>query len=153
MSDKNFVFTLVTPEERLVKPTQVISVNAQGKEGAFTALPGHTPFLTPILDGTVVKYVTPDNRVEEFYVDAGIIEVLPDRVSVLAEAAVRESELDPEKLAREIKEAERRREASRLLAEADMKRDPSRKKPVAETDLELQISRAVRRLKHIDKKR
>ncbi|MDR2613608.1 MAG: ATP synthase F1 subunit epsilon [Deltaproteobacteria bacterium] len=146
MSDKTFTFTLVTPERRLVEPIPVGSVNAFGKEGAFTALPGHTPFLTPLKDGTVVKTTAPGGDETSYYVDAGIIEVLPDRVSVLAEAAVNAAELDREREARKLQEQQRLLEEARKLP-------PGPKKLLEVGELEVQIMRASQRLKHLDRKK
>jgi F-type H+-transporting ATPase subunit epsilon len=152
MSEKRFVFTLVTPEARLVEPTEVVSVTAFGQEGAFTALPGHTPFLTPLKDGTVVKYRTAGDGGGEYYVDAGFVEVLPDRFSVLAESAVKEAELDRERLAREQSDAARRlEEAKRKAADAQALSGGQRLLEIGE--LEVKLKRATQRLKHMDKKK
>jgi F-type H+-transporting ATPase subunit epsilon len=160
MSDKQFVFTLVTPEERLVKPTPAVSVTAFGLEGAFTALPGHTPFLTPLKDGTLVKYRTPSDEDVIYYVDAGIIEVLPGRVSVLAESALLESELDHDQLARQLADAKRRCEEAKKSDERLKPGEPGKplpdlteKKLLEIGELEVMIVRSTRRLKHLDKKK
>ncbi|MDR1041729.1 MAG: ATP synthase F1 subunit epsilon [Deltaproteobacteria bacterium] len=159
MSEKKFVFTLVTPEVRLVKPTDVVSVTAFGQEGAFTALPGHTPFLTPLKEGTVVKYMTAPDAGEEYYVDAGIIEVLPDRVSVLAESANKADELPAH---REREEARRKAFQERLeknkkeIAAAatgtDAEKADVKKKLLEIGELEIQIHRSIKRIKFIEKK-
>jgi F0F1-type ATP synthase epsilon subunit len=159
MSENMFTFTLVTPEGRMVEPVEVVSVTAFGEEGAFTALPGHTPFLTPLKEdkegGSVVKYRTAAGGGDEIYVDAGVIEVLPQRVTVLAEQAVDEGQLlaNREKAEQEAKEAALRLEEARKI-NADIVAGKGGEGKLPDIgELEVQLIRATGRLKHIDKSR
>ncbi|MDR1035807.1 MAG: F0F1 ATP synthase subunit epsilon [Deltaproteobacteria bacterium] len=159
MSEKKFIFTLVTPEGRMVDPVEVVSVTAFGEEGAFTALPGHTPFLTPLKEtgegGSVVKYRTAAGDGDEIYVDAGVIEVLPDRVTVLAESAE-----DWDTMLANREKAEKAAEELKKLLEAAQKQTDDFVKGIGGVgklpdigELEVQLIRATGRLKHIDKAR
>ncbi|MDR1314934.1 MAG: F0F1 ATP synthase subunit epsilon [Deltaproteobacteria bacterium] len=159
MSEKKFTFSLVTPEGTLVEPVEVVSVTAFGEEGAFTALPGHTPFLTPLKEGreggSVVKFRTAAGTGDEYYVDAGVIEVLPGRVTVLAERAEDEDALIANREKAEREEAELKRlleDAQNVNAAAVAALGGEGKLPDI-GELELQLMRATGRLKFIDKRK
>ena len=68
-------------------------VIAPGEGGELGILPEHTPLLTRIKPGTVriQKAGSPE---EVIYVSGGMMEVQPDRVTVLADTSVRASDLD-----------------------------------------------------------
>ena len=66
---------------------------AQGASGELGVLPGHAPLLTWLKPGEVMLR---QGTEEHFYfLEGGYLEVLPNRVSILAEAATLSSELDP----------------------------------------------------------
>jgi F-type H+-transporting ATPase subunit epsilon len=73
--------SIVTPQEE-VFAGEARWVVAPGAEGEFGILPGHTPFLTTLLEGEVVV-ATADGE-ERFHVTDGFVEVRDDRVVVLA---------------------------------------------------------------------
>ncbi|MDR1677729.1 MAG: ATP synthase F1 subunit epsilon [Deltaproteobacteria bacterium] len=99
MSDRTFKLTVVSPDKALVLNLPVIAVGAMGSEGAFTALPGHLPFLTE-LKADQMWYRLPDQSVQEILVSGGFVEVLPERVTILANSAERPNEIDPERAER-----------------------------------------------------
>ena len=78
-------------------------VIAPGEGGELGILPEHAPLLTRVKPGTVRIQVagSPD---EVIYVSGGMMEVQPDRVTVLADTSVRAHDLDEAK----AMEAERR---------------------------------------------
>ncbi len=82
---------VVTPEGLLVQ-ADVDSVKAPGSEGYFGVLPGHTPLLATLGVG-VISYVQggSERRLTCFW---GFCEVLPDRVSILAEIGERAEDID-----------------------------------------------------------
>jgi len=82
-------------------------VVAPGAMGELGILPHHMPLLTPLKAGTVKVR----NQTEEqfFFVAGGFLEVRPDRVTVLADAAERAEDID------EARAAEARRRAAQLL--------------------------------------
>ncbi|MEK7836488.1 MAG: F0F1 ATP synthase subunit epsilon, partial [candidate division NC10 bacterium] len=85
---------IVTPEQRLVNEV-VDEVVLPGSEGSLGVLPGHTPLLTTLGIGEL-KYRRGTTR--RFLAIAwGFAEVLPDRVSVLAEIAERAEGIDRER--------------------------------------------------------
>jgi F-type H+-transporting ATPase subunit epsilon len=75
---------IVTPERSVVKDL-VDEVTLPGVEGYLGVLPGHTPLLTSLKIGEI-RYRT--GSVTKFiFVSWGFVEVLPDRVTVLADIA------------------------------------------------------------------
>jgi F-type H+-transporting ATPase subunit epsilon len=95
-------------------------------EAKFVALPGdmgelgiyprHTPLITRIKPGTV-RITRADNGEEELvFVAGGILEVQPDRVTVLADTAIRGKDLDEAK----ANEAKRRAEEAMRNAKSDI---------------------------------
>jgi ATP synthase F1 epsilon subunit len=75
---------IVTPDRALVTE-QVDEVELPGAEGYFGVLPGHTPLLASLKVGELWYRIGQ----EKFYlaVAFGFVEVLPDRVTVLAQIA------------------------------------------------------------------
>ena len=68
-----------------------------GENGELGILPRHTPLITRIKPGAV-RIERADNGQEEFvFVAGGILEVQPDRVTVLADTAIRGHDLDEAK--------------------------------------------------------
>src|SRR3954463_10248150 len=83
-----------------------------GENGELGILPRHTPLITRIKPGAV-RIERADNGAEEFvFVAGGILEVQPDRVTVLADTAIRGKDLD------EAKAAEAKKAAESALANA-----------------------------------
>jgi F-type H+-transporting ATPase subunit epsilon len=79
-----------------------------GENGELGILPRHTPLITRIRPGAV-RIERADNGQEEFvFVAGGILEVQPERVTVLADTAIRGKDLDEAKAS----------EAKRLAEEA-----------------------------------
>ena len=75
-----------------------------GESGELGILPKHTPLITRIKPGAV-RIKRADNDQEEFvFVAGGILEVQPNRVTVLADTAIRGKDLDEAK-ANEAKKA------------------------------------------------
>jgi len=84
---------VVTPERELVHETAV-EVIIPGLEGALGVLPGHAPLITELGIGEL-SYRTPTAALPIcLAVIRGFAEVLPDRVTVLAETAERAEEID-----------------------------------------------------------
>jgi F-type H+-transporting ATPase subunit epsilon len=88
---------VVTPERRLV--TEVVDeVILPGTEGYLGVLPGHAPLLTEL---SVGELTLRRGGVRSYLSVAwGFVEVLPDRVSVMAEVAERAEDIDVERARR-----------------------------------------------------
>lgn len=97
-------FELVSPE-RLLFSGDVAEVDIPGTEGDMGILPGHAPVLSTLRPGVVV--VTKDGgQKERIFVRGGFAEVNPQGLTVLAEVAVPVGELNAERLAQEVKNAQ-----------------------------------------------
>ena len=96
---------IVTPDRSLVNE-QVDEVELPGAEGYFGVLPGHTPLLAALQVGELWYRIGQEKhfRVVAF----GFAEVLPERVTVLAQVAEREQDIDVERAERAMKRAEER---------------------------------------------
>jgi F-type H+-transporting ATPase subunit epsilon len=71
-------------------------VIAPGEGGELGILPEHAPLLTRIKPGTV-RIQSAGAEEEVIYVSGGMMEVQPDRVTVLADTSVRAHDLDEAK--------------------------------------------------------
>ena len=82
---------IVTPDKLLVRE-QVDEVEIPGTEGYFGVLPGHTPMLASLAVGEMWYR----KGQEKIYLSLayGFCEVLPDRVTILAQLAERAEEID-----------------------------------------------------------
>lgn len=105
MSDKKLQLRIVTPDKTVID-APVDAVGAVGTEGAFTALPGHLPFLTDLQPGLLWYRV--DGATRDLAVSGGFIEIKPDSASVLADSAEYLEDIDVERAERALKRAEER---------------------------------------------
>jgi len=80
---KAFTFELVTPEG-LVFSGQVESVQAPGTLGSFEVLYNHAPLVSTLTEGTV-RIRTADGATKTYTIDGGVVEVLQNKVALLAE--------------------------------------------------------------------
>lgn len=81
---------IVTPDHSYEH--EVDEVSLPGTEGDFGVLPGHTPFFTSVRTGEM--WYRQGNEKKFLAVSVGLVEVLPDRVSVVAHVAERAEDLD-----------------------------------------------------------
>jgi F-type H+-transporting ATPase subunit epsilon len=84
---------VVTPERQLTRET-VVEVTIPGLEGALGVLPGHAPLMTELGIGELSSRKANSSGTTILSVIQGFAEVLPDRVTVLAETAERAEEID-----------------------------------------------------------
>ena len=103
---------LVTPDRALVRE-EVDEVELPGSEGYFGVLPGHTPLLSMLMVGELWYRIGQEKRY--LAVAGGFVEVLPDRVTVLAQVGERAEDID---IARA--EAAKRRAEERLANPIDV---------------------------------
>jgi F-type H+-transporting ATPase subunit epsilon len=82
---------IVTPERSLVT-AQVDEVQLPGSEGYFGVLPGHTPMLATLQVGELWYRIGQDKHY--LAIAFGFVEVLPERVTVLASIAERPEDID-----------------------------------------------------------
>lgn len=77
-----------------------------GEAGELGILPGHMPLMTRIKAGTVRLKLPNQDAEELFFVAGGMLEVQPNRVTVLADTAIRGKDLDEAKALDAKKKAE-----------------------------------------------
>jgi F-type H+-transporting ATPase subunit epsilon len=104
---------IVTPEKLLVRePAEEVQI--PGKAGYLEVLPGHAPLITELMIGEIT-YKHGD-ATEHLSVAWGFAEVLPDKVTILAQTAERAQDIDVKR----AQEARARAEAALARAEADL---------------------------------
>ncbi len=82
---------LVSPEKQVFsKYADMVIVS--GAEGDFGVLPGHAALVSTIRPG--VLEIQDSNNVEKFFLSGGIVEVLLDKVSVLATEVFSKDDID-----------------------------------------------------------
>ena len=87
----------VVSAEELIFSGEASFVALPGESGELGIMPRHTPLITRIKPGAV-RIKRADNDQEEFvFVAGGILEVQPNRVTVLADTAIRGHDLDEAK--------------------------------------------------------
>lgn len=91
MSDKTFDLTVVTPERRVFQES-VNMVIVRTVEGEIGVLPGHAPLVAPLAIGAMTVKSPAGER--KAAVSGGFIEVTPDQVVILTEAAEMAEEID-----------------------------------------------------------
>jgi F-type H+-transporting ATPase subunit epsilon len=89
-----FQLEIVTPTKLLVKETAE-EAQIPGLSGYLGILPGHAPLITELAVG-MITYKAND-ATHTLSVAWGFAEVLPDKVTILAEAAERPQDIDVER--------------------------------------------------------
>jgi F-type H+-transporting ATPase subunit epsilon len=131
---QTFQLEIVTPERLLVSDVAE-EMQIPGKNGYLGILPQHAPLITELGVGEI-SY-RKGGETQRLAVAWGFAEVLPDRVTILAETAEKAEEIDVER-ARSAKE----RAQARLKQAAD----------VDHLRAELSLERAITRLQVAEKK-
>jgi F-type H+-transporting ATPase subunit epsilon len=83
---------LVTPQRTLLE-TLVDAVELPAKNGYIEVLYGHAPLLAELGAGDVILHGGKDSD-QQYNVNWGFVEVLPDRVTILASDALKSDEID-----------------------------------------------------------
>jgi len=108
---------IVTPDRALVR-ADVDELQVPGSEGYLGILPGHTPLLSSLKVGELWYRVGQERHY--LAIAGGFVEVLPDRVTVLAQIAERAQDIDVARAEAARKRAEER--LSRPSGELDFER-------------------------------
>jgi F-type H+-transporting ATPase subunit epsilon len=108
----------VTPAHAIVHD-EVDELQLPGEEGSFGVLPGHAPMLAALATGMMWSRKGTEKTFA--FIAGGFAEVLPDRVSILAQVAERAEDIDIERA-----EASKRRAEEQLakpgVVDLDMER-------------------------------
>jgi F-type H+-transporting ATPase subunit epsilon len=115
----------IVTAERVVLSDDVDQINVPGIGGRMGILARHEPLLTTLIPGelTIIK----NNERTPFAVSGGFMEVLPDRVTILADTAERADEIDEARAEAARRRAEellreRRTDQEALIAESQLRR-------------------------------
>jgi F-type H+-transporting ATPase subunit epsilon len=83
---------IVTPERQVVKD-RATEIQIPGRNGYLGILPGHAPLITELAIGEI-SYTNEAGVSTHLTVAWGFAEVLPDKVTILAETAERAEDID-----------------------------------------------------------
>ena len=125
--------------ERLVYSDDVDAVVAPGVEGEMGIRPQHAALMTTLQPGEVL--VRKAGQEVSIAVSGGFMEVLPDKVTILADTAERAEEID------ESRAEEARKRAQKLLADA------ATGETIDATRAQIAMRRAMIRLKVAQKRK
>ena len=75
---------IITPEKTLYSAQNVTLIQLPGISGSFEVMDHHAPLITILKKGNV-KVVTRDEKPQFFEINGGVIEVLKDKILILAE--------------------------------------------------------------------
>lgn len=104
MASRTVQCDIVSAEEELFSG-RVEMVVAHGHMGDLGILPGHTPLISTIKPGPV-RVIKQGGGEEVYYISGGFIEVQPYTVKVLADTAIRATDLDEAEALKAKKAAE-----------------------------------------------
>jgi len=102
-----FKLEIVTPEKKVVNTTAE-EAQIPGKTGYLGILPGHAPLITELAVGEITYRESSVVGEQRLAVAWGFAEVLPDKVTILAETAERPSEIDVARAKESKERAEQR---------------------------------------------
>jgi len=106
-----FQLEIVTPSKLLVKDAAE-EAQIPGVGGYLGILPGHAPLITELAVGVLTYKAS--GATHTLSVAWGFMEVLPDKVTILAEAAERPQEIDVERAQKAKGRAEQRLKSNDL---------------------------------------
>jgi F-type H+-transporting ATPase subunit epsilon len=107
-----FQLEIVTPSRLLVKDAGAEEAQIPGVSGYLGILPGHAPLITELGVGEITYKAS--GATHTLSVAWGFMEVLPDKVTILAEAAERPHEIDVERAQKAKERAEQRLKSNDL---------------------------------------
>ncbi|TSC52823.1 MAG: F-type H+-transporting ATPase subunit epsilon [Parcubacteria group bacterium LiPW_39] len=111
MSDKLIKFQIVTPE-RIVLEDNVKQVTVPTQMGEITVLPGHIPLVAVLKPGEI--RAKKDGREILMAVSGGFIEVLKNKVVILADTAEMAEEIDEKRAEEARQRAQKLKEEKRF---------------------------------------
>jgi|TARA_B110000093_G_C12879581_1_gene371274 F-type H+-transporting ATPase subunit epsilon len=109
MTEEKLNLEVVSPE-KLIMSKSVDMVTVSGTEGDFGVLPGHTALVSSIRPGLL--QIEADKDVEIFFISGGFIEVIEDKVSILATDVISPNDINIAECEDKIKKCNEKIEAS-----------------------------------------
>jgi F-type H+-transporting ATPase subunit epsilon len=141
--DKLIKFEIVTPERQILKE-EAIEITVPTREGELTILPRHMALIAMLKPG-VLTFKKKDGSAEVVFVAGGFLEVLRNKVVVLADTAARAEEMDL------LKVEEARTRAEKAMKEVRHEDVEEFARIAAQLEHELAKTRAINRWRHLRK--
>src|SRR5260370_33923521 len=98
---------IVTPEKQLLR-SKAAGVQMPGESGYLGILPGHAPLMTELGIGELSYQEIGGKESVHVAIVRGFAEVIPDRMTILAETADRAEEIDLQRAKEALARAEKR---------------------------------------------
>ncbi len=140
-NEKIIKFEIVTPEKTVMKEN-VKKAIIPTKEGELTILPKHTPLVSTLKSG-VLELEKEDGTKEVAFVSGGFLEVLRNKVVILADTADRAEDIDMKKV------EEVRKKAEEAMSKAEHDDEENFANITASLERELAKTKAVSRWRNI----
>jgi len=108
MAARTFTLDIVTPD-RVVVSDEAVSLRAPGVQGSFGVLVNHAPLLTELATGEL-EYRRENGQEIRLAVSGGFLQVFDNKITVLADAAERATEIDVTRARAALDRARRERQ-------------------------------------------
>lgn len=129
-----FKLNFATPDRKIVLDQELEEVTLPAFAGELNILPGHAPLLT-VLEAGILRYRLKNGETAKYAISQGYCQVNAEGVSVLADSAMLQGEINVAAVQKELKDRETRLSSETLSDEewTSVQNDISRLK--AELDL------------------
>lgn len=114
---KTIQFEIVTPERTVLKQ-EILQLTIPTTSGEITVLADHIP-LVSILKAGVIELKLADNSVEIISVSSGFIEVMKDKIVILADTAERAEEIDEKRVEEARVRAEEKKKNAKFIDDVE----------------------------------
>ncbi len=105
-------FEIVTPERVVLKDDNISQITLPTTQGEITILPDHIPLVALLVPGELK--IKRGNESESMAISGGFIEVMRNKVVILADTAERAFEIDEKRVEEARKRAEKLKEEKRF---------------------------------------
>jgi F-type H+-transporting ATPase subunit epsilon len=146
MIDKLIKFEIVTPERTVLKES-IRQITLPTKQGEITILPNHIPLIATLNPG-VIHLRKADDTPEVLSVSGGFVEVLSNKVVILADTAEMAEEIDIERAEEAKKRAE---QTMKDIKRADLESFTTVNAIIAKELARSRAAKLWRKLKNINK--
>jgi len=97
---------IITPSKNIFSG-EIKSITLPGTQGGFQVLKNHAPIISTLEIG-VVKIVLADNSIQNYATGGGTVEVLDNKILLLADSIERSDEIDVERAKDAMERASKR---------------------------------------------
>lgn len=98
MSVAKLNIVIVTAQRTLLEEIGIMRCKVTTDLGQLGVEPGHAQLLAKLKTG-ILEYTDLEGKKHEFFINGGIVEVQPNKVTILADEGLRSDELDAEAIA------------------------------------------------------